>query len=277
MLLKIINKLVSPVKVFNALVSPFAGKKRFQYIFEDLHKITLRGMNIGCGATPKESGEQAAIEYVNNHFKTLNELVIFDGGANIGNYTLLLKEIFGEKATIYAFEPSHKTFEQLSLNIGNTPKINLCKLGLGDKNAKAILYSNPDESSYASVYNRNLDYVNVKMNEREEIEIKTIDTFCQENKIEHIHFLKLDVEGHEKNVFEGASTLINSGAIDFIQFEFGSCNIDSKTYFKDFYYLLNNKYKIFRIVKDGLHPITRYQDMNEAFYTTNYLAEKKEL
>ncbi len=69
--------------------------------------------------------------------------------------------------------------------------------------------------------------------------------------------------------------MLGSGAVDFIQFEFGGCNIDSRTYFQDFYYLLNDRYKISRILKDGLYPISRYKEMYEAFTTTNYLAEKK--
>jgi len=69
--------------------------------------------------------------------------------------------------------------------------------------------------------------------------------------------------------------MLHSGSIDFIQFEFGGCNIDSRTYFQDFYYLLKDNYKIYRIVKDGIYPINQYREMYEAFITTNYLAEKK--
>ena len=127
----------------------------------------------------------------------------------------------------------------------------------------------------ASVYKRKLDHFNIYMNQSEEIEIQTLDAFCKDHKIERIHLLKLDVEGHEKKVLDGASRMLKSGAIDFIQFEFGSCNIDSKTYFQDFYYLLKDNYKIYRILKNGLYQLNQYKEIYEAFSTTNYLAEKK--
>ena len=69
--------------------------------------------------------------------------------------------------------------------------------------------------------------------------------------------------------------MLENHKVDFIQFEFGGRNIDSRTYFQDFYYLLKEDYYIYRIVKDGLYKIERYKEMYEAFITTNYLAERK--
>lgn len=263
------------INTIEKILSPLSGKKSFQKIFESLYLFSLFGMNIGRGGNPKDSGEKNAMSYINRHFEMLNDLTIFDVGANIGHYSVLLKEIFGEKAIIHSFEPSKKTFDKLISNIGDKNKIYLHNFGFGSENTKIILYSDSDESGLASVYKRRLDHFNIDMSKSEQIEIKTLDTFCNDQKIEHIHFLKLDVEGHELKVMEGASKMLKSGAIDFIQFEFGGCNIDSRTFFQDFYYLLKDNYKIYRIVKDGLYQINQYKEMYEAFTTTNYLAEKK--
>ncbi|MCG2725664.1 MAG: FkbM family methyltransferase, partial [Elusimicrobia bacterium] len=137
------------------------------------------------------------------------------------------------------------------------------------------LYRNADESGLSSIYKRRLDHFNLSMDKSENIEVKTIDAFCKEQKIEHIHFLKLDVEGHELKVLEGASGMLKLGAIDFIQFEFGGCNIDSRTFFQDFYYLFKDNYKIYRILKDGLYKINHYKERYEVFTTTNYLMERR--
>lgn len=69
--------------------------------------------------------------------------------------------------------------------------------------------------------------------------------------------------------------MLASGAVDFIQFEFGGTNIDSRTYFQDFYYLLKDQYNIYRILKDGLFQITQYKEVYEVFITTNFLAQKR--
>jgi FkbM family methyltransferase len=159
--------------------------------------------------------------------------------------------------------------------MGRDAGIKLFNFGFGNQNTKTSLFSDADESGMASVYKRKLDHFNVNMGQKEEIEIRTLDDFCQDQKIGRIHFLKLDVEGHEIKVLEGAANLLGSRAIDYIQFEFGGCNIDSRTYFQDFYYLLKDNYNIYRIVKNGVHPMTQYREMYEAFSTTNYLGEKK--
>ena len=113
------------------------------------------------------------------------------------------------------------------------------------------------------------------MDQTDTITLTTIDTFCQENNIEHIDFLKIDVEGNELKVLQGAKTMINNGNIDYIQFEFGGTAIDAHIYFQDFYYLLKDKYRIYRILNNGLRHIDKYSELNEIFVTTNFFAEKK--
>jgi hypothetical protein len=70
--------------------------------------------------------------------------------------------------------------------------------------------------------------------------------------------------------------MIDGGKIDFIQFEFGGTDIDSRTFFRDFYFLLNDKYRIYRIVKDGVYPIRDYGESYESFLPTNFLAERRQ-
>ena len=100
-----------------------------------------------------------------------------------------------------------------------------------------------------------------------------MDDFCEEESIDNIRFLKLDVEGHELDVLKGAERMRGEGRISSIQWEFGGCNIDSRTYFRDFFYLLNDQYRIFRVVKDGIYPVTGYWESLEIFETVNYFAE----
>jgi len=266
------NKAV--VKFLIKMVSPVAGKKAFQGMFEALHQFSLLGMNIGSGSHPQSSGEINALHYISKQFKSLDEVVLFDVGANVGKYTLLLNKIIGSKAIIYSFEPSIKTYEKLIESVKELSGVKTFNMGLGDENKRVSLFTNSEGSGLASVYQRRLDHIDVYMNQKEEVEIRTLDSFCSEQNIDHIHFLKIDVEGHEKKVLEGASNLLSNGDIDFIQFEFGGCNIDSRTYFQDFYYLLKDKYKIYRILKDGLFQIRQYKEVYELFNTTNFLAEK---
>ena len=110
------------------------------------------------------------------------------------------------------------------------------------------------------------------MRPSETISLDTLDNYCRNNQIGHIDLLKLDVEGHELAVLRGAKKILEDAGIDLLQFEFGGCNIDSRTYFRDFYTLLSPKFRICRVLTNGLWPIEAYSESLETFTTTNYLA-----
>ena len=78
----------------------------------------------------------------------------------------------------------------------------------------------------------------------------------------------LDLQNKDKEMLE-------KNGIKAIQFEFGGTNIDSRTYFQDFYYLLKEKYNIYRILQDGLYEIKQYSELQEIFTTINYFAKLK--
>jgi hypothetical protein len=104
------------------------------------------------------------------------------------------------------------------------------------------------------------------------VAVRTFDAFAPDAGIEKVDLLKLDVEGHELAVLAGAINSLDRGVIRAIQFEFGGANIDSRTYFQDFWYLLRRSFRIYRILPTGLYEISRYSEHLEQFITTNYLA-----
>ena len=77
------------------------------------------------------------------------------------------------------------------------------------------------------------------------------------------------------NALLGAAQMLKKKKIQFIQFEFGGCNIDSRTFFQDFWYLLKDDYQFYRIVRNGLQPINGYSEALEIFMTINFLLELK--
>ena len=86
--------------------------------------------------------------------------------------------------------------------------------------------------------------------------------------------LKIDVEGHELDILYGSLYMLRNERIKMISFEFGGCNIDSRTYFQDFWYFFkeNGMWSIFRIAPSGyLVPIQQYKEIYEQFCTTNFL------
>lgn len=259
----------------------FFGKKLYQPFWKWVFDTSLKGMNVGydCGVTT--SGEVVVLKKLR---KILNvpdteNLVIFDVGANKGDYSTCVAKVLTPPFTLYSFEPSEIAFNQLKLNLNKVAALNgrlhLFQLGFGSVNQKEFLISSEIGSSRGSLYQR--DLLNRQSHKiiSEPVSIEKIDDFILKNNINLIHLLKLDVEGHELEALKGASKSITENKIKAIQFEFGGCNVDSRTYFKDFFQLLEPSFKIYRILKDGLESIKEYDEKYEIFHTANYLVLKK--
>jgi FkbM family methyltransferase len=258
-------------------LSLFEGKRAYQKTFRRLYDIALTGMNYGTGDEIIYSGEVNTMRYVHSAIAPENgDIVIFDVGANVGKYTMALLDVFTmPHVRVHAFEPSVGVYRQLVDRLGADRRVIMHNLGFSDTNTTHEFFADQSFPGLGSLYQRRLDHRNITMDRTEVVELRTIDTFCRQHAIEHIRLLKLDVEGHELSVLNGAREMLDGGKISFVQWEFGGCNIDSRTYFQDFFYLLKDRYNIYRIVKDGLHPIPQYTETMEIFTTVNYLAELK--
>jgi FkbM family methyltransferase len=246
-----------------------------QQILEAILQKTLNRMNFGMGGDFSESGELFVAKYIKEKLENEIELIIFDVGANVGNYSKMLSDLFTLKTKIFAFEPSAKTYNLLLSTIVDCKNVYPNNFGFSDIETKQTLFTDVEGSYLASVYQRNLDHFGINMSKTEEIKLRTIDAFCAENNIDRINFLKLDIEGHELSALRGTKQMIKDGKIDYIQFEFGGCNIDSRTYFQDFYYLMKDNYKIYRILNNGIYELSNYKEIYEVFITVNYLAIRK--
>lgn len=247
------------------------------------HTLSLFGMNYGGGGSIQNSGEIWALQNViRPALAGVDAPVVFDVGANVGEYSLLTRQELPQ-AKILAFEPAPATYQQLRQRLSQSDghaEITPYNFGFSDANRSLELFSYAIEGNEVSLLasvDRRLptQVVNVEVEHSEQIQVRTIDSFCAAENITRIDLLKLDVEGHELAVLRGAREMLARGGIRIIQFEFGPANIYSRTFFYDFWTLLSDAFDIFRIVPNGLAPIAYYGEHREVFLTTNYLAVRK--
>ncbi len=259
------------------IIDWIAGRKALQGFFETLYTGAVYGMNYGNGGDFRKSGEKSVLKYIKSKLAIYKErITLFDVGANRGNYTIELSNSFSDRSfDIHSFEPSKATFDVLLKNVGANERVTVNNFGFGDKPETVKLFQMGPVSGLSSVYERRLEHSGIDMSQYEQVQIRTIDDYCKEKKIERIHFLKLDIEGHEYKCLLGSSSLLRDKKIDFIQFEFGGCNIDSRTFFQDYWYLLKDDFNLYRIVKNGLVRIAKYNERWEIFKNINYLAALK--
>lgn len=143
-----------------------------------------------------------------------NARVIFDVGAKHGDYARVFAEL-APRASVYAFEPEPYNFELLNnmaypgvipINLAVYKDCRLCKLNRYLHQGSHSLY-HPDKWDLGTP----LGPVCVKA--------VSLDAFCEERKITRIDLLKIDVEGAEYQVLEGATELFDRGVIEVVVIE----------------------------------------------------------
>ncbi len=235
-------------------------------------------MGIGSGASPAWSGEKVLGALLRQRYsRKPAPLCIFDVGSNQGQFLLDLIEPLqtsGVKLTVHAFEPGRSAFGVLKDRFGELQGVRLNNFGLGSQNADVDLFADAQGSGLASLSRRRLDHFGINFNVSERISIRMLDDYCRQQEVEHIDLLKVDVEGHELEVFEGAGRMFHERRIAMTSFEFGGADIDSRTFFQDFWYFFreNGGGLLHRITPGGgLVPIPEYREGLEQFRTTNFL------
>jgi FkbM family methyltransferase len=186
-----------------SLLSKNLIKKRFVGGVNFYAKKGLTGItgNIYCGLHEFEDMSFLL------HFLR-EEDTFFDIGANVGSYTLLASGV--TKCKTLCFEPSPVTFDILSQNITLnklTSKAKCYNLAIGNVAGYLHFTENEDTTNHVLVDSDNTSSIKVQ--------VKKLDDFFEESPI----LLKLDVEGFETEVLNGATTVLNNPKLNAIIIE----------------------------------------------------------
>lgn len=140
-----------------------------------------------------------------------NIRTVFDVGANVGQTAQHYHYRFPD-AEIYAFEPVENTFRELQRSAAGHPRIHPEQCGMGAEPGEAVINVG-SQNTNSSILHAQPD------GKPETIRIDSITHFAGERNIASIDFLKLDTEGYELHVLEGARPMLQQGRISFIYVE----------------------------------------------------------
>lgn len=148
---------------------------------------------------------------------------ILDVGANIGQTAHRYRALFPE-ATIYSLEPFETTFDTLSKTFHDDPKVKPRRLALADVSGTKTFHVNRESATNSLLPTAadSFDHVPASMTETlstVEVPTRTLDEFLADEGITNLPILKLDVQGAELIVLDGARAALDAGRIDVVYTE----------------------------------------------------------
>ena len=199
--------------------------------------------------------------------------VVIDVGAHTGEWAKLALSV-NPGLNIHCFEPARDNYIQLSRNV-SSPNVTCNPCGLSSENVEKPLFIFRSAPGLHSLYQRRgleSGWGLATPTETERVQLDTLENYCTERRIEKVDFLKVDVEGHELEVFKGGRSLFAENRVRMVQFEYGGCNIDSKVLLKDiFEFFSGMNYRFYKIFPDRLKFFQRYDQRLENFKYQNWL------
>ena len=142
---------------------------------------------------------------------------VFDVGANRGQTIQWFRPLFPD-ATIHAFEPFGPPFEALCRNTAGDARVRPVRLALGERNGEATLYENSADSTNSLLPNSDKTalYTPPHMcipRGQSVVPLERLDHYCARECVERIDVLKIDVQGYELRILEGAGEMLHPDRI----------------------------------------------------------------
>lgn len=202
--------------------------------------------------------------------------VAFDVGAAKGLWTQIALTADPD-VVVHCFEPTSRRYQiLLDRKFGERARIN--NFALGDKPGTSKIYYGASGGSN-SLFPQRYENETYAASDVETVRVSTIDDYCREHAIEHVDFIKMDIEGYEMAAIRGAEHMLRAGKIGVIQFEYSYVFIDAGTSLMrvmQYMHEVNPDYEFHKIYPDGTRVVATYDHTLDNFKTQNWAIIKRQ-
>ena len=169
--------------------------------------------------------EPETIEWINSFKTSAREIIFWDIGANLGLYSIYAA-VKHEKIKIISFEPSTSNLRILSRNISINnlqDKITINQLPLGNKPFHFSLFREKQfgEGESNNSFNSETNFEGKQLNSENSYNLlgTSINSLLEQKILEIPNYIKIDVDGLEHFILEGASNYLSNPNIKSLQIE----------------------------------------------------------
>lgn len=183
--------------------------------------------------------------------------VVYDIGAHLGLYTIVLSQLVGVNGKVFAFEPNPELLPSLRKTLSPLTNVTLFEVALSDSPGDARLFI-PNDASMGSLR----DWTDGIVGPVHKVSCQTqsIDVLIEDGMLEVPQFIKCDVEGAELSVFRGGAKMLSRADGPIILFEAnrkaaGAFGLSTAEYFRFLESIGDPDYSFFEISPSGIKPV----------------------
>jgi FkbM family methyltransferase len=237
------------------------GRKLYERARKDERSLTLT------------DGELRLQRLIIDGARAESKMIIFDVGARIGDWS----KAFIDRASaqsrdleLHAFEPvpdSRSLLESALARQVESGRVRVNGVALSNESRTAQIHV-PHFTGGTSTLHPD---PSVKYQEVLDVQTSTLDRYCSENSIDRIDMIKIDTEGNDLRVIQGAIEILRRGNVGVMQFEYTFRWIYSRSFLKDVFDLVRGTpYWVAKICSTGLEIYVEWHPELERFFETNY-------
>jgi FkbM family methyltransferase len=135
-------------------------------------------------------------------------MTFLDAGANEGVYTVFAAQRLGAEGTVWAFEPSQREVQRLAGNLDlNNLSVRIFPVALADQAGQVEMtlagYGHEGQNTMGKVI------YEIEEGGRETVPVVRLDDVVRENQLARLDLIKIDVEGAELRVIQGATATLS--------------------------------------------------------------------
>jgi FkbM family methyltransferase len=177
------------LKLLQYIATGRKERRYFQFRSRFMHWLAARGFY-----------DSEHLNFLRKHLQPGQSVA--DVGANFGVYTEVMARCVGPSGRVLSFEPIGFIYDTLKKKFEKTPQVSLFNCGLSNQAVREaslrvpLLFGRVPEPALGTLESTSLKYRN------ETIKVITFDSLI--DTMSDLFFVKVDIEGHEKQFLEGA-------------------------------------------------------------------------
>lgn len=185
--------------------------------------------------------------------------VVLDVGFHRGSFS---RKVLSKRpaAKVYAFDPARSAAAAWEHDPFLRGNVSFLCMALSNTNTVTTFH---DYGTMCSSLAQRVDVTHTGISY--DVQVGRLDDWCRDAGIEEIHLLKIDAEGFDLHVMEGAEHMLRQARVDVILFEYADGWISSQRFLQEADHLLTHSgYLLCRLFNGFLLPL-RYSTDKERF------------